>query len=107
MVDPDPPRPPWLVREVLGTGQIPGDLVKALSERFRVTREDGGPLSAEKRSGRGVNSFLDHLASGVDPVLGFERVDLLQVDPDGTVHLLHPMFSVPVDPYSMARRLFA
>ena len=92
---------------MLGTSKIPGDLVDALSERFCVTKEDGGPMSAEKRSGREVHSLLDHLASGVDPVLGFEQVDLLQVDPDGTIHLLHPMFSVPVDPYSTARRIFA
>ena len=45
--------------------------------RFRVRREDGGPLPTEKRSGRGIHSFLGHLASGVDPVPGFERVALL------------------------------
>ena len=44
-----------------------------------------------------MHSFLAHLASGVDPVPGFERVGILQVNPDGTVHVLHFMFSVPVD----------
>ena len=72
-----------------------------------MTKEDGGPLSQEKRSCRGVHSFLARLASRVDPVPGFERVGLLQVDLDGTVHVLPSMFSVPVDLYFTARRLFA
>ena len=57
-------------------------------------KDDGGLLSPEKWSGRGVHSFLSHLASGMDPVPGFERVGILQVDPDVTVHILHSMFSV-------------
>ena len=77
MVDPDPPRPPRSVGEVLGTGRLPRNLVKATSAWFRVTREDGRPLSVEKQSGRGVHSFLAHLASGVDLVPGFEWVALL------------------------------
>ena len=91
---------------MLGIGQLLGDLVEALLAWFRVTREDGGSLSIEKRSGRGVHSFLAYLASGVDPVPGFERVVLLQVDLDGTVHLLHLLFSVPAGLYSTAWRLF-
>ena len=47
-----------------------------------------------------MHSFLVHLASGVDPVPNFERVGILQVDPDGTVHLLHSLFSVPFGLYS-------
>ena len=70
-------------------------------------RKDGRPLSIEKSSGRGLHSFLDHLASGVDPVLVFERVALLKVNPDGTVHLLHSLFSVPVGLYSNSRWIFA
>ena len=110
MVDLDPPPPPRLVEEVLGTIQLPNNLVVALSDRPRVKKEDGGKLSPEKRSGQVVHSFLAHLAhlaSGADPIPGFERVRLLQVDPDGTVYVLHSMFSVPVDLYSTARRLFA
>ena len=110
MVDLDPPPPPRLVEEVLGTVQLPNNLVVALSDRPRVKKEDGGKLSPEKRSGQVVHSFLAHLAhlaSGADPIPGFERVRLLQVDPDGLVHVLHSMFSVPVDLYSSARRLFA
>ena len=97
----NPPPLPRLVGEVLGTGQLPDNLVAALLARFRVTKEDGGPLSPEKRYGRGVYSFLAHVASGVDPVPNFERVGILQVNPDGTVHVLHSMFSVPVKLYSM------
>ena len=97
MVDLDPPTSPWLVGEVLRTGRLPGDIVAALSARFRVTKEEGGLLSPEKRSRWGVHYFLAHLVSGVDPVPSFERVELLQVDPDGTVHVLPSMFSVPVN----------
>ena len=77
MVDPIPPRPPQLVGGLLRNGQIPNNIVEALLEWFRVMREDSGSLPMEKRSGRGLHSFLYHLASGVDPVPGFERVALL------------------------------
>ena len=83
------------------------DLVAALSSQFRVTKEDGGPLSPDKRSGWGVHLFLAHLASGVDLVPGVERMGLLQIDPDETLHILHSMSSVLFDLYSTARRLFA
>ena len=72
-----------------------------------MTKEEGGTLSLEKRSVQVVHSFLAHLVSGVDLVPGFEQVGLLQVSPDVVVHVLHSMFSVPFDLYSMARRLFA
>ena len=39
---------------------------------------------------------MAYLAFGVDLVPGFERVALLQVNPYGTVHLIHLLFSVPV-----------
>ena len=81
---------------MLGTSRIPENLVEALLARFRVTREDGGSPSTEKRYGCGVHSFLDHLASGVDPVPGLEWMALLQIDPYGTVHLLHLLFSVQI-----------
>ena len=51
--------------------------------------------------------FLAHLASGVDPVPSVERVGLLQIDLDETVHILHSMSSVLFDLYSTARRFFA
>ena len=44
---------------------------------------------------------------GVDPVPGLDRICLLGFDRDGTVHLLHLLFSFPVELYSLARRLFA
>ena len=107
MVDLNPPPPPWSVGEVLRTGRLPNDLVAELSDRSQVTKEDGGPLFAEKRYGRVVHSFMARMASEVDPVPGFERVVLLQVDPDGTVHILHSLFSVLFDLSSTDRRIFA
>ena len=107
MVDHNPPLPHQLVGEVLGTGRLPNDIFATLSDRFRITKEDGGSLSAEKRSDRGVHSLLAHLASGVDPVPGFGWVVILQVEPDGTVYVLYTLFSIPADMYSTARRLFA
>ena len=77
--------------------RLPNNIVMALSTRFQVKKEDGRPLSPEKRSGRVLHSFLAHLASGLDPVPSFEQMGLLQVDPDGTVYVLFSMFSVPVD----------
>ena len=50
---------------------------------------------------------MSHLASGVDPVPGFERLHLLGVYRYIMVHLVQSLFSVPVGLYSMARRLFA
>ena len=82
---------------------VPADCL----DRFRVTKEYGGALSPLKRCGQGVHFFPYHLASRVDTVFGFDWVGILQVDPDGKVHFLHSMFSVPVDLYSTARRLFA
>ena len=102
MVDLEPPPPPRLVGEVPGTGRLLDNLVAELSNRFQVMKENGGPLSPEKRSNRGVYSFLSHLASRVYPVPGFEWVVLLQVDPDGIVHVLHSLLSVPVDLYYTA-----
>ena len=64
-------------------------------------------MSTEKRSRRGLHSFLEHIELGVDPVPGMERIFLLGVDQYGTVYLLHSLFSVPVDLYSKTRRLFA
>ena len=73
----------------------------------QVTREEGGPLSAELNSGRGLHDFLGHLAYRVDPAAGLEHLTLLGVDRDGTVHILHSFFSVPVGPYATTRRLLA
>ena len=105
MGDPKPLRLPRLVGEVLRTGQLPDDLVGALEDRFRVTVEEGGYLSSEILTGRGLHAFLGHLASGVEPYPGLERLYLLGVDREGTVHVLHSFFSVPVGCYSTERRL--
>ena len=45
--------------------------------------------------------------SSVDPVLGFERLFLLGVNRDRTVHLMQSLFSVPVGLYSTSSRFFA
>ena len=45
------------------------------------------------------------IASGANPVQGMERLALLGVDRDGTVHLLNSFFYVLVGPYSTDRRL--
>ena len=74
MIDPDPPRPPRLVGEVLRTVRLPNNIIEALTVQFCVTREDGGSLLTEKWSGRGAHSLLAHLASGLDLVPAFERV---------------------------------
>ena len=61
----------------------------------------------ERRTIRGLHTFLVHLPSGVDPVPMFTGITLYGVDCDETVHLLHYLLSVPVIFYFMARRLFA
>ena len=102
---PDPPRPPGSAGKVLGTRLLPNYLIRTLSDRFQVTREGGGGISLELRAGRGLHTFLGHLASRVDPVLGLDHLTLLGVNWDGTVYLLHPFFSVTVDPYFTDWRL--
>ena len=60
----------------------------------------------EKRSIHSLYYFLGHLASGVDPVPGFEWLALKGFQQDRNLHLLHLLFSVPFGLYSMTRRLF-
>ena len=107
MVDCDPPLLPFSVGKVVGTGGLTEDLVAELSDQFQFTKEDGVPLSAENRYGLGVQFFLPPLVSRVYPVPQFEWMVLLKVDPYRTVHILHSLFSVPVNLYSMAQHLFA
>ena len=64
-------------------------------------------MSTEKRSNRPLQTLLGHLASRMDPVPGFERLALLWIDQDRTVHLLYFFFSVPVGLYSSDWQLFA
>ena len=88
MVAPDPPWPPRLVGEVLGTGRLPNALTKILASRSQTVREDGGELSMEKQASWGLHYFLAHLVLGVDPVPGLEPLCLLCVKRNGMVHLL-------------------
>ena len=48
----------------------------------------------EGRSRRDTHAFLALLASALDPVLGLSRIELLMVDLDGDVYLLHFLFSI-------------
>ena len=48
---------------------------------------------------------MGHLAPGVDPSTGIDRLTLLGVNWDGTVQVLHLFFSVLVAPYSKYRPL--
>ena len=102
----DPPWLPQVVGEVLRTGHISEALVGAISDWFWVTREEGGgAFLLELWSGRGLHAFPSYLASRVDRVPGLERLSLLGVNLEGTVHLLYSFFSIPVGPYSTDRRL--
>ena len=92
---------------MLWTGGLPDKLVRALSAWFKVTWKDGGPLLSKIRSGRGLHALIRHLASRVDPIPGLNHPTLLGVNPDGTVHILHLFFFVPVVPYSTNTQLIA
>ena len=100
MFDPEPPRPPRLVVEVLGTGAIPSNIFRILAGRFWEVHEDGMDLPPDKRSGQGIQPFLAQLASGVDHIPGLEQFSLIGVDQNGTVHLLYYLFYVLVELYS-------
>ena len=88
MGDPDYPRPHRSVGRCLGAADSQ-KYFRALLSWFGVTQENGWLLSDELRSGRGLHAFLGHLNSGVDPSPGQERLELLGVDRDETVHTLH------------------
>ena len=107
MIDSNPPRPPQLARELLGTFRLPDKLVEGLSGHFRATKEDGETISMEQCTGRGLHAFLSNLAYGVEPVPGFPGITLFGVDRYRTVHLTHSLLSIPVGMYSTSRRLFS
>ena len=77
----------------------PGRALRNPRGPFRMVREDGTALTLNKHSDRGIHSFLDQLSSGVDYIPVMEQVAFIGVDQDGMVHLLHSLFSVPVDLY--------
>ena len=107
MVNPPTPRPPRLLAEAMGTGVIPAEIAAILADNSRSVRKDGVALLAEKRSIRGIHSFLAQLESGVDPVPGLERVTLVWVEPDRIVYLMHLLLSVWVDIYLTSQCMFA
>ena len=83
-------RPLWLTPTPLGrlgwwggvirNGRLLDELVKYLSCQFLTIWEYREPLLMERRFGWGLYSYLIHLASGVDPVLGFYQISLFRVD---------------------------
>ena len=85
----DPPQPPWLVGEVIGTGRLTYNIYGDFTARFLVTREERGLLYAELRSVRGLHTFLSNLASRLEPSPGLDRLALPGVNRDETVHTLH------------------
>ena len=101
-----PTQPPRLVARVLGTGQLPNNLVGVLLEWFQVTDADGASLPIELRKGGWIHAFLGRLTAEADPVPGLAGITLLGVDRNGGAHILHSSFSVPVRPYKPDLRLF-
>ena len=100
MVKMDPARTLRLVTEALGTGAIPSDLSAIPASHFREVRKGGMALPPDKRSGRGIHSFLAQLESGVNQIHGLEWVSLIGVNQGGTVNPLQSLFSAPVHLYS-------
>ena len=107
MVNLFPSRTHRSVAEALGTRAILAELAAILAAHYQTVREDGVALLVEKCLGWGIHSFLAHLASGAYPVPGLDWVALVSVNPDRKVHLMHLLFSVRFDLYSMSQRLFA
>ena len=62
--NPDLPRPPWLVWEVLGNGWLSNELVRDLCDWFRVTREDGGRSIQRSAPGEAFRHSLDTFPLG-------------------------------------------
>ena len=66
---------------------------------FQFAGEEGGGLSSEHRPGRGIYSFLRHLAFAVEPSPGLDRLTVIGFKRYRTVHVLQLFFSVPVGQY--------
>ena len=94
MVNPDPPWPPWSMEKVIRTGRIPNKIIKALSAWFQVTKEYGIPISTEWCTGRGFHTLLGHLAYRFDPFPRFSWINILGVNWDGIIPLMHLLFYV-------------
>ena len=97
MIDLGLPRTPWEVAEALGTRKILSKPAAILAAHSGTVHMGGTARTSEERLGRGLHSFLVHLALGEVPVPGLEWVTLVGVDPDGRVHLMHVLFSVWVN----------
>ena len=104
-VDLTPSWLPRLVGELLGTDQLPGELSRALSDRFQETKDYGGSLSAES-SGHGICSFLRIFALSINPVTGLSKLDLLAVDRYGAVNIKPERPLGPVGVYTTPRWIF-
>ena len=77
------------MKEVLGNGPLPAEIIGVLSDRLHVAVEDDVTLLTEKLSVCPLHAFLVHIATRTDPLVGFERIYLLGVDQYGMVHLLN------------------
>ena len=55
---PDPYWPPWLIGEVLETGQITNDLVRDFSDRFQVTGDHEERSLQSLGPGKGPMPYL-------------------------------------------------
>ena len=102
--------PPWSTSDTLiriRDGPLPAELISVLLDRFRVSGEDSGVMSTEKRSGCPLHDFLGHLSSRPNPVPGFERLALFGFNQYRTVHILHLLLYAPVNLYSSEQQLFA
>ena len=93
--------------EARGTGAIPDELSVILVDHFRTVRKDGAALTSDKRSDRGIHSFLVQIASGLDLIPGLEEATLVRVDPAGMVYLLHSLLFVQVCLYLTSQSFFA
>ena len=71
-------------------------LAAILAAHYQTVCKEGADFTSEKRSGRGIYSFLEQLLSGVYPVPGLERVTVVRFDLDRMVHLMHSLFLVLV-----------
>ena len=96
MGDTSPPLPPWSLSEVLGTGRLPDNFVGDLSAQFLVTNAKVEALSKEFSSCRRLHVLLRILSAKVAPSPVLEHFNLLAVDRDSDMHILYPLFSVPV-----------
>ena len=83
--------------DVLGSESILEGLVVALTVNFRLVKEDGGILREEARTRCILHAFMGQLTSGTNHVPVLTNLIFLDVFRYRVVHLLHLLFSVPVN----------